>query len=244
MSFKFSEIRILETGYNNARWNMSVDEVLMNSVNDVPVLRLYGWKPPAVSIGYFQRIEEEVNVKKCNQLGIDVVRRITGGGSVLHDSELTYSFLTRKYPQNISDSYRWICDVIVISINKLGLDAKFSPLNDIIINGKKISGNAQTRKKGTLLQHGTILLNVDVEKMFSALKIPSEKISDKMITDVKERVVGLNKTFDEVALALKSGFSEKFGATLIIDKLTKEEEIATTKLVEEKYSTDKWNSGR
>lgn len=244
MNFKFSEIRILETGYNNARWNMSVDEVLMNRVNDVPVLRLYGWKPPAVSIGYFQRMEEEVNVKKCNQLGIDVVRRITGGGSVLHDSELTYSFLTREYPQNISDSYRLICDAIVISINKLGLDAKFSPLNDIVINGKKISGNAQTRKKGTLLQHGTILLNVDVEKMFSVLKIPSEKISDKMIADVKERVIGLNKTFDEVALALKSGFSEKFGATLIIDKLTKEEEIATTKLAEEKYSTDKWNSGR
>ena len=244
MNFKFSEIRILETGYNNARWNMSVDEVLMNRVNDVPVLRLYGWKPPAVSIGYFQRMEEEVNVKKCNQLGIDVVRRITGGGSVLHDSELTYSFLTREYPQNISDSYRLICDAIVISINKLGLDAKFSPLNDIVINGKKISGNAQTRKKGTLLQHGTILLNVNVEKMFSVLKIPSEKISDKMIADVKERVIGLNKTFDEVALALKSGFSEKFGATLIIDKLTKEEEIATTKLAEEKYSTDKWNSGR
>lgn len=244
MNFKFSEIRVLETGYNNAQWNMSVDEVLMNSVNDIPILRLYGWKPPSVSIGYFQRMEEEVNVKKCNQLGIDIVRRITGGGAVLHDSELTYSFLARKYPQNISESYRWICDAIITAINKLGLDAKFSPLNDIIINGKKISGNAQTRKKGTLLQHGTILLNADIEKMFSVLKVPSEKISDKMIADVKERVVGLSKTFDEVALALKSGFSEKFGATLIIDELTKEEEVAATKLVKEKYSTDKWNCGR
>lgn len=244
MNFKFSEIRVLETGYNNAQWNMSVDEVLMNSVKDIPILRLYGWKPPSVSIGYFQRMEEEVNVKKCNQLGIDIVRRITGGGAVLHDSELTYSFLARKYPQNISESYRWICDAIITAINKLGLDAKFSPLNDIIINGKKISGNAQTRKKGTLLQHGTILLNADVEKMFSALKVPSEKISDKMIADVKERVVGLSKTFDEVALALKSGFSEKFGATLIIDELTKEEEVAATKLVKEKYSTDRWNCGR
>ncbi len=244
MNFKFSEIRVLETGYNNAQWNMSVDEVLMNSVNDIPILRLYGWKPPSVSIGYFQRMEEEVNVKKCNQLGIDIVRRITGGGSVLHDSELTYSFLARKYPQNISESYRWICDAIITAIKKLGLDAKFSPLNDIIINGKKISGNAQTRKKGTLLQHGTILLNADVEKMFSVLKVPSEKISDKMIADVKERVVGLSKTFDEVALALKSSFSEKFGATLIIGELTEEEEVAATKLVKEKYSTDKWNCGR
>ncbi|MGI0081686.1 MAG: lipoate--protein ligase family protein [Nitrosopumilaceae archaeon] len=244
MSFKFSEIRVLETGYNNAAWNMAVDEVLMNGVSNVPVLRLYGWKPPAVSIGYFQSMEEEVDIKKCNHFGIDVVRRITGGGAVFHDSELTYSFIAREYPQSIIESYRLICNAIVISINKLGFDAKFSPLNDIIINGKKVSGNAQTRKKGTLLQHGTILLNADVEKMFSLLKVPSEKIRDKIITDVKERVMGLNKTFDEVASALKIGFSEKFDAILIADNLSEQEEIDAKKLSKKKYATDKWNLRR
>ncbi len=204
MSLSFKEIRVIETGYDTAYWNMAVDEVLLNSTNDVPALRIYGWKPTAVSIGYFQRMEEEIDVKKCKQLDIDVVRRITGGGSVLHDSELTYSFITKRYPQSIIESYKWICDAVVISINKLGLDAKFSPLNDIVINGKKISGNAQTRKKGTLLQHGTILLGVDTEKMFSILKVPSEKIRDKMISYASERVTGLNKTFTEVTLALKS----------------------------------------
>jgi len=244
MSLSFKEIRVIETGYDTAYWNMAVDEVLLNSTNDVPALRIYGWKPTAVSIGYFQRMEEEIDVKKCKQLGIDVVRRITGGGSVLHDSELTYSFITKRYPQSIIESYKWICDAVVISINKLGLDAKFSPLNDIVINGKKISGNAQTRKNGTLLQHGTILLGVDSEKMFSILKVPSEKIRDKMISHASERVAGLNKTFTEVTLALKSGFGEKFGATLIDDKLTKEEEFTAKKLVEAKYITNKWNLRR
>lgn len=244
MSFKFSEIRVLETDYNAAAWNMAVDEVLMNGVSDVPVLRLYGWKPPAVSIGYFQSMKEEVDIKKCNHFGIDVVRRMTGGGAVFHDSELTYSFIARKYPQSIIESYKIICDAVVISISKLGFNAKFSPLNDIIVNGKKVSGNAQTRKKGTLLQHGTILLNVDVEKMFSVLKVPSEKIRDKMITDVKERVMGLNKTFDEVASALKAGFSEKFDAMFIANNLSKQEEIDAKKLSKNKYTTDKWNFGR
>lgn len=244
MSFKFSEIKVIETGYNTAPWNMAVDEVLMNGVNDVPVLRLYGWKPPAVSIGYFQRIDEEIDIKKCSQLGIDVIRRLTGGGSVLHDSELTYSFVTRKYPQGIMESYKMICDAIVISINKLGFNAKFFPLNDIILNDKKVSGNAQTRKKGVLLQHGTILLNVDVEKMFSVLKVPSEKIRDKMITSIKERTIGLNKTFDEVSYALKSGFGEKFNARLVSASITKKEEMDIENLARKKYATDEWNLGR
>ena len=135
--------------------------------DSVPVLRLYGWKPSAVSIGYFQSLEEEVDVKKCKKAGIDVVRRLTGGGAVLHEHELTYSFITKVYPTNIMESYRLICEPVVMCLKNLGLDAKFSPLNDIIVGDKKVSGNAQTRRKNTLLQHGTILLDVDVEKMFS-----------------------------------------------------------------------------
>ena len=243
MSFKFSKIRTLETGYNSGPWNMALDEVLMNCINyhNMPILRIYGWQPPTVSIGYFQSLDEEVDIKRCRQMGIDVVRRITGGGAVLHESELTYSFITNVYPKNIMESYNLICDAIVISVNKLGFNAKFAPLNDIIVNGKKVSGNAQTRKKDTLLQHGTILLNVNVEKMFSVLKVPSEKVKDKMIEDVKGRVMGLNKTFEQVAYNLKESFSEKFGAEIIVDDLTIKEEESTKKLAKEKYSSDQWN---
>jgi lipoate-protein ligase A len=203
---KFEEIRVLETGYNSASWNMALDEVLLNHLGDTPILRLYGWTPPAVSIGYFQGIDEEIDVNMCKRYGIEVVRRITGGGSVFHDAELTYSFLTKKFPQNIMKSYEMICSAMIIGLGKLGFCAKFSPLNDITINGKKVSGNAQTRKKNSLLQHGTILLDANMDRMFSVLRVPSEKIRDKMITDARQRIIVLNKTFDETAVALKIGF--------------------------------------
>src|SRR5215213_583682 len=244
MSFNFNKIRILETDYNSGPWNMALDEVLMNCVkDDMPILRLYRWQPAAVSIGYFQSMDEEVDVKKCKQIGIDVVRRITGGGAVLHESELTYSFITKIYPKNIMDSYNLICEPVVMGINKLGFNAKFAPLNDITVDNKKVSGNAQTRKKNVLLQHGTILLDVNVEKMFSVLKVPCEKIKDKMmmINDVKARVMGLNKTFEQVAYNLKESFSEKFAAEIIVDSLTTGERENTTKLANDKYTSDSWN---
>jgi len=220
---------------------MALDEVLLQNLDDIPILRLYGWNPPTVSIGYFQKMEDEVDVEMCKHLGIDVIRRLTGGGSVLHDSELTYSFLTRRYPQSIIESYKVICDAVIIALSKLGFNAKFSPLNDIVINGKKISGNAQTRKNGALLQHGTILLDVDFEKMFSVLKVTKEKIRDKMISDSKDRVIGLNKTYVETLSSLKNGFREKFAANLVSDTLTEDEKIRTKKLIKEKYSTTRWN---
>jgi lipoate---protein ligase len=242
VSLKFGKIRILETGHNPGPWNMALDEVLMHGANnDMPILRLYGWQPPTVSIGYFQNIDEEVDLKKCAQMGIDVVRRMTGGGAVLHDSELTYSFITNIYPKNIMESYNLICDPVVMCINKLGFNAKFAPLNDIVVDNKKVSGNAQTRKKNTLLQHGTILLGVNVEKMFSVLKIPSEKIRDKMISDAKSRVMGLNKTFEEVSWALKESFGEKFGSEIVADDPTIEETEKAKKLACEKYASDPWN---
>ena len=212
--------------------------------DSVPVLRLYGWKPSAVSIGYFQSLEEEVDVKKCKKAGIDVVRRLTGGGAVLHEHELTYSFITKIYPTNIMESYRLICEPVVMCLKNLGLDAKFSPLNDIIVGDKKVSGNAQTRRKNTLLQHGTILLDVDVEKMFSVLKVPSEKIKDKMIQDVKARVMGLKKTYDEVAQGLQDSFSQKFESEVFKDDIKTDEEIEARILAKYKYGSDEWNYKR
>ncbi len=244
MSIKFDEIRVIETGYNSAVWNMALDEVLMSIVNDTPILRLYGWKPSAVSIGYFQSLEEEVDLDRCKKIGIDVVRRITGGGAVLHDAELTYSFVTRSYPKNIIESYKWICDAIVTGINALGFDAHFAPLNDIVVDGKKVSGNAQTRKNDVLLQHGTLLLDVDIEKMFSVLKVPSEKLRDKMVQTAKDRVIGLRRSFDEVAEAVKRGFAKRFDAVLITYAISSEERRRVESLVKEKYCKYEWTKLR
>jgi lipoate-protein ligase A len=242
---RFDEIRTLETGYNPAALNMAIDETLMESVEEVPILRIYGWHPAAISIGYFQSMNEEVDWAKCREFGVDVVRRLTGGGAVLHEFELTYSFITKEYPQNIMESYQWICEAIVMSINKLGFDASFVPLNDIVIAGKKVSGNAQTRRNGVLLQHGTILLDVDVNKMFSLLKVPSEKLRDKIIKDVKERVTSLAETtFNDMATSLKNSFAEKFEAKLMVDTLSTKEISCAMWLAEQKYGNKEWNLKR
>jgi lipoate-protein ligase A len=239
----FKQIRVLETGRNSGAWNMALDEALLTNLvdHDIPILRLYGWQPPCVSIGYFQSMEEEVDVIKCSSMGVDVVSSITGGGAVLHEFELTYTFITKNYPANILESYELICEPVVLCLNRLGYNAKYVPLNDIVVDNKKVSGNAQTRKHDTLLQHGTILLTVDIEKMFSMLKVPSEKIKDKMINDVKARVTGINRSFEEVASNLNESFAEIFGAQIITDTLSSKEKKDTEKFVIEKYSSRQWN---
>jgi lipoate---protein ligase len=224
---------------------MGLDQALMSTVEDfIPVLRLYGWKPSAVSIGYFQSLEQEVDVKKCKELGIDVVRRITGGGAVLHEHELTYSFITKVYPANIIESYRSICEPVVTCLYDFGFDAKFSPLNDITVENKKVSGNAQTRRNSVLLQHGTILLDVNVDKMFTVLKVPSEKIKDKIIQDVKERVMGLKMSYDDVANNLWRSFGQKFQAEVFKDDVKSDESIEAKIMQKHKYSTYEWNYKR
>ena len=244
-TIRFSKIRVLETGYNNAALNMAIDEALIENIGDAPILRIYGWRPAAVSIGYFQSIREEVDLEKCSKIGVDVVRRLTGGGAVLHETELTYSFITKQYPQNIMESYRWICETIVISIKRLGFDASFVPLNDIVVKGKKVSGSAQTRRNGVLLQHGTLLLDVDVDKMFCVLKVPSEKFKDKIIKDVKERVTSLaGTTFEEMASSLKTSFATKFDAKLLADFMSTEEINHAKWLAERKYNSREWNRRR
>src|SRR5919202_1519943 len=244
-TIKFSKIRVLETGYKPAALNMAIDEALIENIGEVPILRIYGWLPAAISVGYFQSIKEEVDLEKCSQLGIDVVRRLTGGGAVLHEFEATYSFITKLYPKNIIESYKWICDAVVISVNRLGFDASFVPLNDIVVNGKKVSGSAQTRKNGVLLQHGTLLLDLDVDKMFSILKVPSEKLRDKIIKDVKERVTSLAGTsFEETASSLKTSFATKFDAMLVSDCLSIDEVNRAKRLAEAKFSSKEWNFRR
>ena len=223
--------------------NMAIDEYLLTHVTDTPIFRIYGWSNPCVSIGYFQSIED-IDFQKCKIETVDVVRRITGGGSVFHEKELTYSFVSRKYPPKIIDSYQEICQIIVSGLNTLGIDAKFSPLNDITVDGKKVGGNAQTRKNGALLQHGTILLEVNKEKMFSLLKVPAEKISDKKISDAKYRVSQISKTFDQVAESLKDSLKLVFGCQIVPTILKQSDLESCKKIAKDKYSDPDWTLKR
>ncbi|MHA1902584.1 MAG: lipoate--protein ligase family protein [Candidatus Thorarchaeota archaeon] len=253
------EVRFLNLEVHNSYMNMAIDESIMLSIKEgksPPTLRFYRWKPSAVSIGTFQGMAEEVDIEFCKKNKIDYIRRITGGGAVFHDfnGEITYSIILPKghrlVPHDIIKSYEFLCDGIVRGLDYLDIDAQFKPINDIVTGGKKISGNAQTRRHTCVLQHGTILLDLDVELMFSILKVPQEKISDKMISDIKQRVTSIQEVlgrkmdFSELRDALQYGFSEALGLFLIPGELSKEEMKRAEQLAKSKYSTSEWNLSR
>ena len=251
--------RLLDTGLNDAFYNMALDEaiVIARSKNLVPnTIRFFRWSPSAVSIGYFQSMEEEVDIKACDEMGIDYIRRRTGGGAVYHDTEgeLTYSIIVdenhRLISRDFQETYRTLCSGLVLGLRQLGVPAEFKPINDIIARGKKISGNAQTRGMSIVHQHGTILRKVDPALMFKVLKVPSEKIRDKLIKSVEERVTSINDvlrrdvSFRELKDALIKGFEDSFGIKLMPGSITDFEEDVAQRLKVEKYASRKWNFRR
>jgi len=244
------ELRVIFDGKKKGFWNMALDESLLFYLKDYgPTLRFYGWAPPAISVGYFQSLEENVNVEEAKRRGVDVVRRITGGGAVYHKWEVTYSIVMPPPPGKVLDSYKIIERGIIEGFKKLGIEAQYAGVNDIIVQGKKISGNAQTRKYGGLLQHGTILMDVDVDEMFSLLKVPEEKIRDKIIKDVKHRVtslrhLGIDIDFEELQKVLAEGFEKALGTRIYEESVDEKILKKARKLEVEKYASRKWNYRR
>jgi len=249
--------RFLLTGTHTASENMAIDHAILTAHSKglvPPTVRFYGWMPSAISIGYFQYLHEEVDLDACDSHGVDYVRRITGGGAVFHEHELTYSIVVSenhpKISKNILESYKLICGAVMNGLSHMDLESTYAPINDILVNGKKISGNAQTRKYQTVLQHGTILLDVDVEKMFQLLKVPNEKIKDKMIADVKQRVTSIRHQidqqpgFDMVADTMKTGFEDAFEVNLKPGALSEEEKSYSKKYYETCFSNPEWNQKR
>lgn len=216
------------------------------------MVRLYGWSSPAVSIGYGQDWDEDVNQEACARNGVAVVRRITGGGAVFHDAEVTYSLVTpiSVLGKTIEDSFREVSRALVAGLKRLGLESEFAPLNDLLVNGKKISGSAQVRRGGTILQHGTILLKADTEKMFELLPVPEQKLKRKRIARPANRVtsiedeLGREVAYKEAASALRDGFEELLGAPPNRFTPDKTFEDLARRLEKNKYLTRDWNEKR
>jgi len=249
----FEKWRVVGLEVHDGFMNMAIDEAVSEGVSkgiSPPTIRFYRWKPSAVSIGCFQSLLDEVDLKKCEKLGIDCVRRRTGGGAVYHDynGEITYSVIAPEnfFPKSITESYNVICGWVIDGLKLLGVEGYFQPVNDILVGGKKISGNAQTRRGDVLLQHGTILYDFDLKTMFTVLKVGEEKISDKMIKSVEERVTRLlnhvNVSMREVTKALIKAFTK--GKDYEIKTWTKEELARVKELVNLRYKTKEWNFSR
>ncbi|MCZ7358247.1 MAG: biotin/lipoate A/B protein ligase family protein [Candidatus Methanoperedens sp.] len=241
--------RVVELETYDAYQNMALDEAVSEGIrsgSSPPTIRFYTWEPSAVSIGYFQSIRDEVNLDVCRELGVDCIRRWTGGGAVYHDhyGEITYSVIVPAtvFPKNIIESYRIICGWLVKGLERVGIAAEFNPINDILAGGKKISGSAQTRRGGILLQHGTLLYDLDLATMFSVLNVSKQKITDKMIQNAEERVTcivnhcdaGKREVYEALVEAFTQGKDWEFGGWSKIE-IDRAKELAS-----EKYRGDEW----
>jgi lipoate-protein ligase A len=240
--------------------NMGIDESVATGLaegSSPPTLRFYHWAPPCVSVGYFEDIGETVDLEAAGRAGVDVLRRVTAGGSVFHNAELTYSIVlplgSALAPLEILESYSRICSGLVAGLSRLGVEAAFAPVNDIEAGGKKVSGNAQTRKRGVLLQHGTVLLGLDLPLMFSLLKVPDKKLRRKLIAKAEDRITCLDSLlgrevgFREAAAAMREGFASAFaayGVELEEGELSAGERSAAEALAAEKYASEAWKLRR
>ncbi|NCP72111.1 lipoate--protein ligase family protein [archaeon] len=233
-------------------YKMASEEAIMSSVRDkssLPTLRFYSWNKPAVSLGFFQEAKKELNLEECSKNNIEIFRRITGGGAVYKSPlyEINYSLIIREddfcIPKDVEKSYALICSGIIAGLRKLGFETTFKPVNDILLNNKKISGNAQTRVDNVILHHGTILLKPECEIMFKYLKIDDKKLLEKKVKSAKDLVCGLYdyKTIpkEKIISAIVQGFEEIFNINFMTSSLTEKEKFMTKELYS-KYSDKKF----
>lgn len=251
--------RLLPLQINNAAMNMATDEAILNAriSRKVPnTLRFYRWQPSAVSFGKNQNPENEIYLDACKQLGVDVIRRISGGGTVYHDfeGEVTYSVIAQTADFCVGDItavYFKIYEAITDALRLLGVPADFSSGDikncpNLTVNGKKISGSSQTITRGVVLQHGTLLRSVDLPKMFQVLKLrninctQAADIAKRKITSIQDEL-GNRVTSETVVNALVQGFKAILKIQLYEEELTPNEVEIANKLYKEKYTTKEWN---
>jgi lipoate-protein ligase A len=267
----------INSGKCSPAFNMALDECLLNWQSEkkmLPTVRFYEWEVPTLSIGYFQRVEKEINMEEVSKRGFGFVRRPTGGRSVLHDKELTYSVIVSEdhpdMPKTVTEAYRVISEGILEGFKSLGLDAYFAvpktkeeredlrnPRSsvcfdapswyEIVVEGRKIAGSAQTRQKGVILQHGSIPLEIDLDTLYDLFLFPNEKIKERMKKMFSSKAVAINEltdrtfTIEELTEAFKIGFEKGLNIELVPYELTKEQLAEVQALAKEKYESDEWN---
>lgn len=252
---------------------MAVDEAIFNAGRErhsPPTVRVYGWKPPAVTLGYGQNLEEEVDLKRLRQYGIDLVRRQTGGRAVLHDEELTYSVTVpeghTKLGNNAYENYRRVSEALIFALRQMDIPGAlanapasspdgtggacftYAARFEITIQGRKLVGSAQRRARGYVLQHGSLLLGPGHLRL--PLLLPPEQHARRrgLMTELTERTVtvqdilGRSVSFEEMARFVKIGFEQQLGMDFVETGLTHEEKAEAQRLIAEKYGADAWNT--
>jgi lipoate-protein ligase A len=234
----------------SAAWAMALEEALVGTVEagGPPTLRLWRCEPRAASIGRFQDVDAEVDLEYCHLQGIDVVRRMSGGGAVFHDEgrELCYSVTAPEamFPGGVVGAYSQVLGRVIEGLSALGVEPWVKDDNNLMVGERKVSGNSQRRSRGVMQLHGTVLVAVDEEVMFSVLRARSGQPAPGRATPSRHHpVVGLGSLVDldhgmvceAIVKALKAG--RPFNSTSWTEgELTVAEDLVTTK-----YGTDGWN---
>lgn len=228
--------------FNDPYFNLASEEYLLKHRKEYFI---YLWiNSPAVIVGVNQNALSEVNLDYTLSHGIKVVRRQTGGGAVYHDTNNLCYTVIAPYDENI-DAYREFTAPVIGYLNSLGVKAEFSGRNDITVDGKKISGNAQTVWGGRIMHHGTLLFDTDMSALAFALKPNKLKMESKGIKSVRARVTNIREYLPDTTVAeFKKGLSEYFKKTCEEYLLTESDIAAINELVEDKYSRYEWNIGR
>jgi lipoate-protein ligase A len=254
---KQMRVRLITQDANTPPMNMAIDEALL--ISELPVLRLYRWNPPGLSIGYAQSVKE-INTTFCTENNIALVRRITGGSAVLHEHELTYSVIMGEefLSRSVLLSARKISEGIMRALELLGISAsrQTAPARtmrtaacfdepswyEILVNGRKIVGSAQRRVRGKVLQHGVLLISIDVvryARCFTSDETLAHRLLGRM-TSISENL-GRPVSYGEIAGALKKGFAAMLGMEFFEDELTPDEINLAKRLHDSKYAQDEWN---
>lgn len=266
----------INSGKCSASFNMALDEALLewHSKGEIgPVLRFYEWQPATLSIGYFQSVDKEIEMDEVRKHGLGFVRRPTGGRGVLHEHELTYSVIVSEsypdMPETVTEAYRVISGGVLKGFQNLGLDAQFSipqtvqqtddlkkPKSavcfdapswyELVVEGKKVAGSAQTRQKGVILQHGAILLSLDEEKLVSLFKFNSEEQRERMRASLPEKAVAIDRlmeravSVEECVEAFAEGFEVALDMQLEPLVLSAQQLEFVSDIERKKYANDEW----
>ncbi len=249
--------------------NMAIDEAIFRETlknKKPPTLRFFGWRPAAVSIGYFQDVEKEIHAGACRSAGVDIVRRITGGKAVYHQDEVTYSLAAGRledlFPDDIVRTYEIISTCLARGLSELGIFASLAETvvscrkterpsccfsepagRELLVDGRKICGSAQTRSHGGFLQHGSLLMTFDPAVTASLIRTPAPP------EQLRDRVVGLNELIsipvsaEKLCEALRKGFCDELGIDFAPGELTPEELTLSVRLIR-KYESAAWTLSR
>ena len=229
---------------------MALEEVLLANVARgvrKPTLRIWEWASSSVVLGRFQSVRNEVDLEAAEELGVTVVRRITGGGAMFNEPQntITYSlYVPEELVRGMSfvESYAFLDDWVIRGLRELGIDAFYEPINDITSSKGKIGGAAQTRRQGAVLHHAMLSYDIDADRMLQVLRIGREKMSDKGTKSANRRVSPLLDQTQmgraDVINSLTATFRPLHGLTK--SEISPDERAAALELAESKFSSREW----